>query len=80
MFDTGLEAPFAYYITNNEKRYIIRQNPSGVQTVWIPVETTVLTSGFESAWQKAASEYLEEALIKNGLLQGWVKIVDVVPQ
>ncbi|MGD0338627.1 MAG: hypothetical protein ABSB78_07535 [Bacteroidota bacterium] len=80
LFDTGLEPEYGRLLTENEKRYIIRVNNIGSETVWIPVETTMLISGFEMAWEKAAEEFLEEARVKDGLAKGWVQIVNVTPQ
>jgi hypothetical protein len=79
MFDTGLEPEYGRLFTENEKRYFIRVNSAGIGTVWIPVETTMLISGFEAAWEKGAAEFLEEARLKDGLTKGWVQIVDVLP-
>ncbi len=79
LFDTGLEPQYGRLITENEKRYIIRLNSAGSETVWVPVETTMLISGFEMAWEKAAAEFLEEARLKDGLAKGWVQIVNVTP-
>jgi len=77
MFDTGLEASKGNLISSNRKRYVIRKNQSGVETVWIPIETTHITKGFEEAWAIGAKEYLEDVELGLGLAKGWVKIVDV---
>jgi hypothetical protein len=79
LFDTGLEPQYGRLLTENEKRYIIRANSTGNETVWIPIETTMLISGFDMAWEKGAAEFLEEARLKDGLTKGWVTIVDVSP-
>lgn len=77
MFDTGLEASKANLISKNRKRYVLRKNQMGVETVWIPIETTQITKGFEEAWTAGANEYLEDVELGLGLVKGWVKIVDV---
>jgi transglutaminase-like putative cysteine protease len=77
MFDSGVEARFSGRVSENEKRYVIRKNPKGVETVWLPVETTVIAKGFDEAWSVGAEEYFNDAEIRLGLIKGWVKIVDV---
>lgn len=47
------------------------------QSVWIPVETTLIKRGFEEAWKAGALQYLQEATVRNGLAEGWVNIIDV---
>jgi len=77
MFDTGIEAPDAQHLTDNPKRYVIRKNSNGKETVWIPVETTVITKGFDGAWDVGAKEYFDDVEVGLGLLKGWVRVVDV---
>lgn len=77
MFDTGVEARLSSRVSANEKRYVIRRNPQGVETVWIPIETTAITKGFDEAWSVGAEEYFNDVEIKLGMVKGWVKIVDV---
>lgn len=77
MFDTGLEASKANLISKNRKRYVLRKNQMGVETIWIPIETTQITKGFEEAWATGASEYLDDVELGVGLVKGWVRIVDV---
>jgi hypothetical protein len=79
LFDTGLEPQYGRLITENEKRYIVRVNSEGSESVWIPIETTMLTSGFNMAWEKGAEEFLEDARLKDGLAKGWVQIVNIIP-
>jgi hypothetical protein len=77
MFDTGVEANKADLISKNRKRYVLRRNESGVETIWIPIETTQIAKGFEEAWSMGAKEYLDDVELGLGLIKGWVKIVDV---
>lgn len=77
MFDTGLDPKFGSSVSENPKRYIVRKNRHGNKTIWLPIETTVVAQGFESAWSLGAQQYLEDAEINLGLIKGWVKIVDV---
>ena len=76
MFDTGLSPDQAGLITSNEKRYVIRDNGRTEPTVWIPVETTMIQNGFDEAWNAGAMQYLQEGVLRNGLAEGWVHIVD----
>ena len=77
LFDTGLEPKYGNAISMNAKRFVIRKNQKGVETIWIPVETTVITRGFDSAWSEGAQEYYDDVEVGLGLIKGWVKIVDV---
>ncbi|RPH95452.1 MAG: transglutaminase domain-containing protein, partial [Calditrichaeota bacterium] len=76
LFNSALTSESGYLISENEKRYILREGPSGKMNIWIPVETTLLESGFAVAWNEAALAYLQEAQLRNGLADGWVKIID----
>ncbi len=77
MFDTELFAEDAHLISDNSKKYIIRKNSDGKESIWIPIETTLISKGFMEAWNYAATEYFNEALINNGLSKGWIRIVDL---
>ena len=76
LFNSGLKADEGYLLTDNEKRYILRDNGSGQMMVWIPVETTLVQDGFEQAWTTAAMAWLQESLLRNGLAEEWVQIID----
>jgi hypothetical protein len=77
MFDTGLDPRFAGRLSENPKRFVIRPNASGTPTLWLPIETTVITKGFDTAWTTGAQEYLDDVEINLGLIKGWVTIIDV---
>ena len=77
MFDSGLDPKFGNKISDNPKRYVVRRNVNGRETIWLPIESTVITKGFDAAWTTGAQEYLEDVEINLGLVKGWVKIVDV---
>ena len=77
MFDTGLPPSAGERISDNPKRYVVRTNADGRQSIWIPIETTVISDGFGRAWEQGAQEYYEDVEINLGLIQGWVRIVDV---
>lgn len=77
IFDTEIEASDANMISENAKRFVIRKNEKGVETVWLPVETTVLAKGFSEAWNTGASNYFQDVIINNGIGKGWVRVVDM---
>ncbi|MBD3376458.1 hypothetical protein GF406_15595 [candidate division KSB1 bacterium] len=76
LFDTGLAPEQGALISSNEKRYIVRQNDHGRSTLWIPVETTLIGQSFESAWTQGAMQYLQEAVLRQGLAERWVRIIE----
>ncbi len=77
IFDSGVSEEYKHLVSSNEKRYLIRENHANKTSVWIPVETTLITRGFEEAWKAGALNYLQEAQMKNGLSEGWVQVIDV---
>ncbi len=77
MFDSGLDPRFGASISENSKRYVIRPNRAGVESIWIPIETTVIARGFEAAWTAGAQRYFDDAEVGLGLARGWVRILDV---
>jgi hypothetical protein len=77
MFDTGVKPEFGNSISTNAKRYIVRKNRRGEESVWIPIETTVISHGFDAAWSQGSQEYFDDVEVGLGLAKGWVRIVDV---
>ncbi len=77
LFDTGIPPEQGYKISTNEKRFVIRSGNSRHKTIWLPVETTLIEEGFNAAWENGALAYLEEGVVRNGLAEGWVKVIDV---
>jgi hypothetical protein len=77
LFDTGVEPRFGSSISENPKRYVVRPARDGRQSVWVPIETTVIENGFRDAWDRGAQEYYEDVEVGLGLVKGWVRIVDV---
>jgi hypothetical protein len=76
LFNTGLKAEDGYLVSENEKRYVLRDNSSGQKMVWIPVETTLVQEGFQTAWSAAAMAWLQESVLRNGFAEEWVSIID----
>ncbi len=77
LFDTGLRPKFGDRVSSNPKRYIVRKSRTGQETIWIPIESTAITRGFEEAWTEGAQQYFDDVEIGLGVVQGWVHIVDV---
>lgn len=77
LFDTSLENDNSFLISSNDKRYVIRGKANGKKSIWIPVETTLIEQGFEEAWKFGATSYYKEGVIRNGLIDGWMRLIDV---
>lgn len=77
MFDTGLPPEKSSLISSTDKSFVIREKSSDKRTIWIPVETTLVEHGFEVAWNSGALQYLQDGIIRNGISEGWVKIINV---
>lgn len=80
MFDTEVPASEAKLVSDNPKRYVIRKNERGEETIWVPVETTAITEGFQRAWEIGAKEYFDYVEVGLGVVRGWVKLVDLMLQ
>ena len=77
IFDTGISPEQAETISSNEKKYIIRESSRGEATVWVPVETTLLRKGFEQAWNSGALQYVQDGVLRGGVAEKWVRIVEL---
>lgn len=67
MFDTGVNKKNASRVSLNERDYVIREN-----TVWIPLETTIINKPFSEAWRMGAEGFYKTADVK-----GKMDIIDV---
>ncbi|MFZ4619643.1 MAG: hypothetical protein ACOYNS_03730 [Bacteroidota bacterium] len=67
MFDTGVNKKNASRVSLNERDYVIRDN-----SVWIPLETTIINKPFSESWSMGASGYYK-TVDANGKLD----IIDV---
>ena len=76
-FDSGVPVEKSSLVSTNEKRYLVRKGSAGMQTLWIPIETTLVTEGFDSAWNNAAMSYLQDGIIRSGISDGWFRIINV---
>ncbi len=67
MFDTGINKKNASRVSLNERDYIISEN-----TVWLPLETTIINKPFFEAWKMGADGYYKTVDAK-----GKLDIIDV---
>ncbi|MFQ5825186.1 MAG: hypothetical protein ACE5JB_14145 [bacterium] len=77
LFNSAVPYDQGHLISSNEKRYLIRESSVGNKTIWLPIETTLIDRGFEESWKAGALEYLQESKLRNGITEGWVRIIDV---
>jgi hypothetical protein len=77
LFDTGVSPQFGDHVSSNPKRYVLRRSKSGRETIWVPLESTAITRGFDDAWTEGAQQYFDDVELGLGLVAGWVHIVDV---
>lgn len=77
LFDSGLAPEQSNLISRNEKRFVVRESETGRKKIWIPVETTLVEAGFESAWLAGAKSWLHEGVLRGGLIAEWVRVFDV---
>lgn len=67
MFDTGVNKKNASRVSLNDREYVVREN-----TVWIPLETTIINKPFSEAWRMGAEGFYKTADVK-----GKMDIIDV---
>jgi hypothetical protein len=79
LFDTGISPRDAGYLSENPKRYIIRRSDLHHESLWIPIETTAMKMGFDEAWSAGAQEYYDNVEVHLGIVKGWVRLHDVLP-
>ncbi len=76
LVNTELTPSELFKITNNDNKVVVRKNEKGIDQIWLPIETTVL-SGFKDAWTAGADKFNSEAIEKLGLSKGTVIIIDI---
>ena len=67
MFDTGVNKKNASRVSLNDRDYVVREN-----TVWIPLETTIINKPFSESWRMGADGYYKTVDAK-----GKLDIIDV---
>ena len=76
LIDTDLPASAQAELALTEFQSVIRQNARGVHTIWIPIEPTVLSEGFEAAFHDGVQLYYREVILRNGVISGDVQVYD----
>lgn len=60
-----------------EFQFVTRRNKTGEFTIWIPIETTVLSEGFKKAFTEGVRQYYDEVIVNSGVEKGHVQIYDL---
>jgi hypothetical protein len=76
LVNTEIASEYVGEIGLNELQFVSRPSAKGKNTVWIPVETTVLNQGFENAFREGVEQYYREVIERNGMTKGSVHIYD----
>ncbi len=77
LVDTGIEAEHMSEIGLNEFQAVIRQNQFGVDTIWIAIETTEVSNGFQAAFDEGVRQYYTEVIEKQGVTNGNVHVYEL---
>lgn len=77
LFDSGIEKKYAVNLTDNEKKYIVMKNKNGIETIWIPVETTLVRNGFDKAWEIGAEQFFNDFELNLGHARGKARIIHI---
>lgn len=76
LVDTGIEAEKIGETGLEEFQAVVRKNMTGKTTIWIPVEITSLSEGFEKAFREGSREYYQKVIEENGIGDGTVHVYD----
>jgi len=76
LVDTGLPATAQAELGLTEFQSVTRQDANGAYTLWIPIEPTVLSHGFEAAFRDGVRLYYREVIQRNGVAAGTVQVYD----
>jgi hypothetical protein len=76
LVDTGIAAEFVSELGLSDLQGVTRKNALGKNTIWIPIETTKLASGFETAFQEGVRQYYREVIENDGVTKGLVHVYD----
>jgi hypothetical protein len=74
--NTGLQTEFASRLGLSEFEFVSRAVSGAPNTLWIPVETTVLNEGFEKAFREGVRQYYREVIERDGVRNGTVHVYD----
>ncbi len=76
LVDTGIDAVLLDELGLNEFQGLTRSNATGINTIWIPLEPTVVDAGFARAFELGVQQYYEEVIVKGGVVAGNVQVYD----
>ena len=76
LVDTGIAPEFMAEIGLTEFQAVTRKNALGEPTLWLPLEGTALSQGFDTAFKLGVMQYYQEIVEKNGVVSGNVHIYD----
>jgi hypothetical protein len=76
LVDTGIAPQFMTEIGLTEFQAVTRQNALGQPTLWLPIEVTALSNGFDAAFRMGVRQYYQEIVAKEGVVSGNVHIYD----
>lgn len=77
LVDTGIPVTQTGQTGFGEFQFVTRRNKLGEFTIWIPIETTVLSEGFKKAFSEGVRHYYDEVIVNNGVEKGHVQIYDL---
>jgi len=60
----------------HEFQFVSRASTSGKNTIWLPIETTVLDGGFDKAFAEGVRQYYKEVIEQDGMKKGVVHVYD----
>ena len=76
LVDTGLPPTALAVLGLSELQVVTRRGVHGRSTLWIPVEPTVLSAGFDAAFEAGVRLYYQSVIVNNGVVTGDVQIHD----
>lgn len=76
LVDTGIDASQYGELGLTEFEAVSRLNAWGKPTLWLPIETTLISQGFEVAHRAGVQLYYREVIEKQGIVKGNVHIYD----
>lgn len=76
LVDTGIESERAKELDLVDVQWVARRSSNGPATIWIPLETTVLSKGFEEAFRNGVVQYYENVLAPDAFSAHSVNVID----
>ena len=76
LVDTGISITALSRLRLSEFQGISRKNRTGRKTIWLPIETSVISQGFDEAFKQGVMQYYREVVEKEGVTKGVVQVYD----